>query len=192
MLLSAGRSARPGIGSDGQLGHAGFAPGKFDTQDNVEATMATSTWELGFDEPVEMYPDSPVEEQPDLWLIRRVEPETDVRFKNTQGWYDKIIYRNPEDYFVHKTSNRLPKGVDAIMREMNLFRLNDWSIQFNTAEVNEKLWLIKPYIVVAPIRLPDGLPDEDNIEDFRLMANGKLIDTKKRMPKHVQVNYCFF
>ena len=26
-----------------------------------------------------MYPDSPVEKQPDLWLVRRIEPETDVR-----------------------------------------------------------------------------------------------------------------
>ena len=37
---------------------------------------------MGFEEPVEMYPDSPVEKQPDLWLVRRIEPETDVRIES--------------------------------------------------------------------------------------------------------------
>jgi len=182
-----GRTPRPGIGPDGLLGFSGPYPGKFDMQDEREATMETSAWELGFEQASDMYPDAPVQEQPDLWLVRRIEPETDVRFKNTSGHYNKIIYRSAEDYFVNKTSNRLPHSVNRIMKELGLNRLNDWSIQFNTAEVNEQLWLIKPYISLQPIRLPDGLPEGDEkMADFKLLSNGKLIDTSKRTPKHVQ------
>ena len=75
------------------------------------------------------------------------------------------------------------------MKELGLNRLNDWSIQFNSAAVNEQLWLIKPYISLQPIRLPDGLPEGDEkMADFKLLSNGKLIDTSKRTPKHVQVS----
>ena len=78
----AGRSARPAVGADGLLGAAGPYPGKFDAQDNRTVSIESSAWELGFEEPVEMYPDSPVEKQPDLWLVRRIEPETDVRIES--------------------------------------------------------------------------------------------------------------
>ena len=153
-----------------------------------DVSIDSSAWELGFDEKEEMYPDSPVEEQPDLWLVRRIEPETDIRLKNTMGYYNKVIYKDPEAYFVSKTSTKLPPRVNKIMKQMGLNRLNDWSIQYNSAEVNEQLWLVKPYISIQPIRIPDGLPTEENMADFKLLSNGKLIDTKKRTPKHIKVS----
>ena len=44
--------------------------------------MSTSAWELGFDTAEEMYPDSPVDNQPDLWLVRRIQPEYNPLLKN--------------------------------------------------------------------------------------------------------------
>ena len=190
-LFSAGRTPRPAVGPDGLLGFSGPYPGAFDRQDLRDVSIDSSAWELGFDQKEEMYPDSPVEEQPDLWLVRRIEPETDKRLKNTMGFYDKLIYKDPESYFVSKTSTRLPGKVNTIMKKMGLNRLNDWSIQYNSAEVNEQLWFVKPYISIQPIRIPDGLPTEESMANFKLLSNGKLIDTKKRTPKHVQVP-CFF
>ena len=54
-------------------------------------------------------------------------------------------------------------------------------------ETNEELWQIKPYVIITPIRLPDGLPNEDEIENYKLLSNGELIDTTKRTPDHIKV-----
>ena len=54
-------------------------------------------------------------------------------------------------------------------------------------EINEDLWQIKPYVIITPIRLPDGLPNEDEIENYKLLSNGELIDTRKRTPDHIKV-----
>ena len=56
-----------------------------------------------------------------------------------------------------------------------------------TKETNEDLWQIKPYVIITPIRLPDGLPNEDEIENYKLLSNGELIDTRKRTPNHIKV-----
>ena len=175
-----------------------------------------STWELGFESPEEMYPDSPVEFQPDLWLVRRIEPETNAALKNINGWFERYIYSQPKKHRIYQTSNRMPNGPRLILNKMGLFRLNDWSIQYNTKgkdirslrngqirnkyrrgrqrvnfilikETNEDLWQIKPYVIITPIRLPDGLPNEDEIENYKLLSNGELIDTRKRTPDHIKV-----
>ena len=53
--------------------------------------------------------------------------------------------------------------------------------------MNDKLWLIKPYIIVNPVRLPDGLPSSsEDIDNFKLLSNGELIDLRKRTPSHVK------
>ena len=54
-------------------------------------------------------------------------------------------------------------------------------------EINEDLWQVKPYVIITPIRIPDGLPNEDEIENFKLLSNGELIDTRKRTPQHIKV-----
>ena len=98
-----------------------------------------STWELGFESPEEMYPDSPVEFQPDLWLVRRIEPETNVALKNINGWFERYIYTDPKKHRIYQTSNRMPNGPRLILNKMGLFRLNDWSIQYNTKGKDIKL-----------------------------------------------------
>ena len=113
------------------------------------------------------------------------------RFKNIHGFYSRFIYKDPEAYFVHKTSRRLPAEVNNLLREMNLFRLNDWRIMYNSAEVNADLWKVKAYVSIQPVRLPDGLPTKENMKNFRLLSNGKVIDTKKRYPKHMQVSLSY-
>ena len=54
-------------------------------------------------------------------------------------------------------------------------------------EINEDLWQGKTYVIITPIRIPDGLPNEDEIENFKLLSNGELIDTRKRTPQHIKV-----
>ena len=65
-----------------------------------------------------------------------------------------------------------------------------WRLRVNfirKKEINEDLWQIKPYVIITPIRLPDGLPNEDEIENYKLLSNGELIDTRKRTPDHIKV-----
>merc|ERR1712227_1029266 len=57
---------------------------------------------------------------------------------------------------------------------------------YNSAEVNADLWKVKAYVSIQPIRLPDGLPTQENMKNFRLLSNGKVIDKTKRYPKHMQ------
>lgn len=176
-----GRAARPGTAQDGIMPAVGFM-----NQEGKDVTLEMSTWELGFEQPEEMYPDSPVQFQPDLWLVRRIEPETNVALKNLNGWFERFIYKNPKKHRIYQTSNRIPIGPNTILKNMGLYRLNDWSIQYNSQDVNNDLWQIKPYVIITPIRLPDGLPNENEIENFKLLSNGELIHTTKRTPDHIK------
>ena len=105
----------------------------------LDVTLEMSTWELGFESPEEMYPDSPVEFQPDLWLVRRIEPETNAALKNINGWFERYIYSQPKKHRIYQTSNRMPNGPRLILNKMGLFRLNDWSIQYNTKGQDTRL-----------------------------------------------------
>ena len=105
----------------------------------LDVTLEMSTWELGFESPEEMYPDSPVEFQPDLWLVRRIEPETNAALKNINGWFERYIYSQPKKHRIYQTSNRMPNGPRLLLNKMGLFRLNDWSIQYNTKGKDTRL-----------------------------------------------------
>jgi len=176
-----GRAARPGTAPDGQE-----PAGSFMGQDGKDVTLDMSAWELGFESPDEMYPDSPVEFQPELWLVRRIQPKTNVALKNINGFWERFIYTKPKEHRIYQTSNRLPNGPRKILNKMGLYRMNDWSIQYNSKDVNNDLWQIKPYVIITPIRIPDGLPTETEIESFKLLSNGELIDTRKRIPEHIK------
>jgi hypothetical protein len=60
------------------------------SQDMVNPSMEQSSWELGFESPVELYPDSPTEIQPDIWLIRRIQPKYNPRLVNRKGTWLKF------------------------------------------------------------------------------------------------------
>lgn len=67
---------------------------------------------------------------------------------------------------------------------MNLININDISVQFNSAEVNDMLWQVKSYVTIMPLRMPDGLPEtEEELENFRLLSTGELINSSDRLPK---------
>ena len=38
-----------------------------------------------------------------------------------------------------------------------------------------------------PVRIPDGLPSIDEIDNFRLLSSGELIDLRKQTPEHVEL-----
>ena len=81
-----GRTARPAIGSDGKSPAIHFM-----SQDLVNPTMDRSAWELGFESPTEMYPDAPTDIQPDIWLVRRIQPKYNPRMVNRKGkWLWKM------------------------------------------------------------------------------------------------------
>ena len=107
-----------------------------------------------------------------------------------KGWYDGVIYANHENTLIYETELRLPKMVQSILSELNLIHLNDWCLQYNTAEINDLLWKVKTYVTVNPVRLPDGLPTADTIGDFRLLSNGELVNVKNRLPEVRTQNMC--
>jgi len=174
------RTSRPAFGSDGKMDSLHFM-----SQDLVQPTMERSAWELGFDSAEELYPDSPANVLPDIWLVRRTTPKYNPRLVNRKGWYEGVIYANHENTLIYETELRLPKMVQSILSELNLIHLNDWCLQYNTAEMNDLLWKVKSYVTVNPVRLPDGLPTADTIGDFRLLSNGELVNVKSRLPEHV-------
>ena len=104
-----------------------------------------------------------------------------AKFEPIWGWYDGYIYKDHEKTLIYETELRPPRGVQAILSELNLIHLNDWSLQYNSAKINKKLWKIKPYVIIQPIRLPDGLPTDETTENFRLFSNGELVNLKDRV-----------
>ena len=87
------------------------------------------------------------------------------------GWYDGYIYRDHEKTLIYETELRLPKRVQSVLCELNLIHFNDWSLQYNTDKVNDLLWSVKSFVTITPVRLPDGLPTPENMEDFRSGLN---------------------
>jgi len=111
------RTARPAYGSDGRM-----SPVHFMSQDMQTPTMDQSAWELGFDSAEELYPDSPTNHQPDIWLVRRVSPRYNPRLVNRKGWYDGYIYKNHENTLIYETELRPPRHVAKILSN------STWSI----------------------------------------------------------------
>ena len=84
--------------------------------------MDRSAWELGFENSHEMYPDSPVEDQPDIWVVRRIQPKYNPRLVNRKGWYDGYIYKDHEKTLIYESEHRLPAKVTSNLT--NLFKTN--------------------------------------------------------------------
>ena len=105
---------------------------------------------LGFENALEMYPEYPVDEPPELWLITQMQ---------------KLKFR--------------PHWEKEIMKEMGLYKIHDFSVQMNSNGVNEKLWQVKHLIKIQPIRFPQGYPTEEDIGGTHLKKNGEFIIFKK-------------
>jgi len=117
-------------------------------------TMRESAQLLGFDSPKAMYPDYPMEQAPELWMITK-----------EKGNY-KSTYQTRE-----------------ILKELSLNKPGDISIQINAPRMNDLLWQIKAQVTICPIRFPDGLPTAENLGYTELKRNGEFIIKKTLRPK---------
>ncbi|XP_039265429.2 uncharacterized protein LOC120341062 [Styela clava] len=105
---------------------------------------------LGFEKGTDMYPDYPLDEPPKLWMVTQI----------------------------HKLKFR-PYWEKEAMKDMGLYKVNDISVQMNTANNNEKLWQVKHLIRIHPIQFPNGLPTKEDIGGTHLKSNGELIIFKR-------------
>ena len=67
-------------------------------------SMDESAWELGFDSAEDLYPDSPTNQQPDIWLVRRISPKYNPRLVNRKGSDFKYLVIAKLTFFMVKIS----------------------------------------------------------------------------------------
>lgn len=113
-------------------------------------TINETAQRLGFENAKEMYPEYPLNEPPELWVI------TQIHNQKFRPYWEK-----------------------ELMKEMGLYNVHDISIQMNTESVNEKLWQVKHLVKVQPLRFPQGYPTEDDIGETLLKSNGEFVIFKR-------------
>ncbi|KAM9320458.1 large ribosomal subunit protein uL30m [Gastrophryne carolinensis] len=73
-----------------------------------------------------------------------------------------------------------------VVRQLGLQKAHKPVIHKNIPTVNERLKIIKHLVRVQPLKLPYGLPAEDEMSDTYLNSQGQLIICKKLQPVDVK------
>ncbi|XP_072899578.1 large ribosomal subunit protein uL30m [Hemitrygon akajei] len=81
-----------------------------------------------------------------------------------------------------KCTKRRPYWEKKIVHDLGLDKSNQPQIHKNIPSVNSKLKVIKHLIRVQPLRLPQGLPTEQELADTYLKSTGELIIRRHLQP----------
>ncbi|XP_063315017.1 large ribosomal subunit protein uL30m [Pelobates fuscus] len=119
-----------------------------------------------------------------------------IRHKFTKTRYpDEAFQPKPEDHEKYGGDPQQPHQLHLITRiksglgrphweketlkALGLIKAHQPVVHKNIPAVNEKLKIIKHLIRVQPLKLPHGIPTEDDISDTYLKSNGELVIRKK-------------
>ncbi|XP_078078040.1 large ribosomal subunit protein uL30m isoform X1 [Mustelus asterias] len=81
-----------------------------------------------------------------------------------------------------KCTKRRPYWEKKIVHDLGLDKSNQPRIHKNVPSVNNKLKIIKHLIRVQPLKLPQGLPTEQELADTCLKSTGELIIRRHLQP----------
>ncbi|XP_062910047.1 39S ribosomal protein L30, mitochondrial [Mobula hypostoma] len=81
-----------------------------------------------------------------------------------------------------KCTKRRPYWEKKIVHDLGLDKSNQPQIHKNIPSVNSKLKVIKHLIRVQPLKLPQGLPTEQELADTYLKSTGELIIRRHLQP----------
>uniref|UniRef100_UPI00398E87B1 large ribosomal subunit protein uL30m isoform X2 n=1 Tax=Pristiophorus japonicus TaxID=55135 RepID=UPI00398E87B1 len=81
-----------------------------------------------------------------------------------------------------KCTKRRPYWEKKIVHDLGLDKSNEPRIHKNIPSVNNKLKVIKHLIRVQPLKLPQGLPTEQELADTYLKSTGELIIRRHLQP----------
>uniref|UniRef100_A0A8C5LJT6 Large ribosomal subunit protein uL30m n=1 Tax=Leptobrachium leishanense TaxID=445787 RepID=A0A8C5LJT6_9ANUR len=122
-----------------------------------------------------------------------------IRHKFTKTRYaDELFQPKPEDHEKYggdpqqphqlhlvtriKTGIGRPYWEKQTLKVLGLTKAKTPVVHKNIPAINEKLKTIKHLIRVQPLRLPQGIPTEEDISDTYLKSNGELVIRKKLHP----------
>ncbi|XP_041055039.1 39S ribosomal protein L30, mitochondrial [Carcharodon carcharias] len=81
-----------------------------------------------------------------------------------------------------KCTKRRPYWEKKIVHDLGLDKSNQPRIHKNVPSVNNKLKVIKHLVRVQPLKLPQGLPTEQELADTYLKSTGELIIRRHLQP----------
>ncbi|XP_006887915.1 PREDICTED: 39S ribosomal protein L30, mitochondrial [Elephantulus edwardii] len=115
-----------------------------------------------------------------------------IRHKFTRSRIpDKVFQPSPEDHEKYggdpqnphklhivtriKSARRRPYWEKNIIKMLGLEKAHTPQVHKNIPSVNAKLKVVKHLIRIQPLKLPQGLPTEENMANTCLKSNGELI-----------------
>ncbi|KAJ8410007.1 hypothetical protein AAFF_G00210480 [Aldrovandia affinis] len=74
-----------------------------------------------------------------------------------------------------KSTIRRPYWEKKIVQDLGLEKAHKVYIHKNIPSINDKLKIIKHLVKIQPLKLPHGLPSEEDLADTLLKSNGELV-----------------
>ncbi|XP_036397210.1 39S ribosomal protein L30, mitochondrial [Megalops cyprinoides] len=81
-----------------------------------------------------------------------------------------------------KTTLRRPYWEKKIVHDLGLDKPHQPRVHKNIPTVNDKLKMIKHLVKIQPLKLPHGLPSEEDMANTILKSNGELVIRKRLKP----------
>lgn len=81
-----------------------------------------------------------------------------------------------------KSTTRRPYWEKKIVQDLGLGKAHQPCVHKNIPSVNNKLKVIKHLVKIKPLKLPQGLPAEEDMADTLLTSTGELIVRKRLLP----------
>ncbi|XP_062861868.1 39S ribosomal protein L30, mitochondrial [Trichomycterus rosablanca] len=81
-----------------------------------------------------------------------------------------------------KSTKRRPYWEKKVVKSLGLMKSHEPRVHKNTPSVNNQLKIIKHLVRIEPLKLPNGLPSEQEMKDSYLNSKGELVVGRRQMP----------
>ncbi|KAJ8350320.1 hypothetical protein SKAU_G00254500 [Synaphobranchus kaupii] len=114
----------------------------------------------------------------------RIPPEV---FEERSKEHDKYDGDPEQPHKLHlvtrvKSTTRRPYWEKKIVHDLGLGKSQQACVHKNIPSINSKLKIIKHLVKIQPLKLPQGLPAEEDMADTLLNSNGELVVRKRLQP----------
>ncbi|XP_066543111.1 39S ribosomal protein L30, mitochondrial [Hoplias malabaricus] len=116
----------------------------------------------------------------------RIPPEV---FEERSKEHEKYGGNPDEPHKLHivtrvKSTMRRPYWEKKVVKSLGLMKAHEPRVHKNTPSVNNQLKIIKHLVRIEPLKLPHGLPSEEEMADSYLNSRGELV--VRRPQNHVE------
>ncbi|KAI4892720.1 hypothetical protein NFI96_015306 [Prochilodus magdalenae] len=87
-----------------------------------------------------------------------------------------------------KGTMRRPYWEKKVVKSLGLMKAHEPKVHKNTPSVNNQLKMIKHLVKIEPLKLPNGLPSEEEMADSYLNSRGELVVKRPQKPVEQKSN----